>query len=1114
MKKERLISLEILAVVIVLVFIALLAINPSMLGFTIYDSQPASEGKDTYIREGTEANYGTGTSIQIGKTAAGVNLRSLIEFNVSEVPSENTITSAIMQLYVSSINGNLTLKVYRLTSPWIETESTWNNMSSSNPWTTAGGDYLNEITALNISEIGWYNFTITSAVRNWINGSYENYGLILISENATNGNYTTIYSSDYSTAGLRPRITIDYTQNAAPSLTSISTNSNISSPLDIGSDVTFTIYWQDIEGNSAKAYICNSSNISISGCADTTFCSTTLSSTSPQSCSYTTQSSNNRTQQFYLALCDTNCSSSNSSYFYTNHLPNITLIQPNGGETVNQSQGNYRIKFNVSDTDSDALSGNLYYGSTRNSTTYLISSIDLASYCSDPDLDTSTRNNCSYSWNSTGIYGTYYLTLVLNDTFSYANKSSASSFNVYSIIDYTPPNILAQWIESYIYSGKSTSIFANITDDNMDTAWASFNYTSQNSTMSNTSFTFNTTFTAPAVGTYKFKVSARDKVANINSTEPWQEFTVTKPVATSQSETAPSTALPYSTIKITSQLNATDSLKDVYAYLNIPSGFTFLSGYSQNYYLGNFSNNETKTATWFLSAPISESTFPLNVTYTDFYSNVWNSSNMNIQTTTSLTGYSLELSGYPEVETTQSYYAESNFLQSSQYTSPDSMIVYIYDSLGSLIVGPVSMTEESTGKYNYSYTVGSSANEGQWETRVNATKSSTSYYKSQFWKVVGGPFDVRSITIDNSAIGSLQISVTTENTGGANKDLTLNWNLTRTDNNLPLDSGSDTFMVNAHSTKVWTIYPSTTYIGPVKISFLGHYSGTEKAGAYKLFSTTAAGNVSQPSSPSSGGGAGGSITTEPKKVSLEISDFTQNILLTKNIAKKVSVEIKNTGEQILEDVNLELVGLSPRYYTLVPEKLTLKPGQLGIFDITFFITDFTGELEFEYKASSGKANATQKAQISVLNIEEFFSKEIERLKDKLTELSKITTEDYKSELDKCSKIITQLSDDFKNEKYISANLEIREADDCLSSLTDKIKRQEKPMSLNIPWTTLIIIALVILVLGALVAIAVILYRKMSLVKFMTVNKPATAISPQKKDDLNERIKDIENKLKD
>ena len=73
------------------------------------------------------------------------------------------------------------------------------------------------------------------------------------------------------------------------------------------------------------------------------------------------------------------------------------------------------------------------------------------------------------------------------------------------MIDSEAPNVSYPLIDSYIYSGKTTSVNATITDENTITAWISFNQTISNSTMSNVSATmFTGNFVAPAIGIYIF----------------------------------------------------------------------------------------------------------------------------------------------------------------------------------------------------------------------------------------------------------------------------------------------------------------------------------------------------------------------------------------------------------------------------------------------------------------------------------------------------------------------------------------------------------------------------------------------------------------------------------
>ncbi|MDH3324980.1 MAG: hypothetical protein OEL89_05045, partial [Candidatus Peregrinibacteria bacterium] len=744
------------------------------------------------------------------------------------------------------------------------------------------------------------------------------------------------------------------------------------------------VNWSDLENNDAKMFVCDSSSITSSGCSDGTFCSTSFAQTNPMQCSYEVTSSENRTTSFWVMACDSiNCSETNQSQFYMNHDPLSNITQPNGGETVNQSVGNYSILFDVSDIDSDSLTASIYYGETQNSTTNLIAAnLNLSNYCTDTDSDTSTTNPCNYSWYSAGIYGTFFLTIILNDSYSTSNESSDASFNVRSLIDLLNPNITAQWTDTNIYSGKQIQFYANVTDLNINTVWVSINTTPQtNLTMtSEASPTFNATWAAPEIGAYSFKTYANDTVGNLNDTMTWTTFTVLKPNASTQNELSPPSALPYNVIQITGELNASNPLIGIHAYLNVPDGFTFLSDYPQNLDIGNFSANETKTATWFLSTPLIESTYTMNITYTDEYSNSWNSSNTQVQITSDLGGgYLVSLSGYPEVETSDYYYAESSFTQSGIYTDADSMTILIYDSTGSLIVGPVSMNHPSTGDYNYSYLVPAAPNEGEWETIVNATKNGISYYANQFWNVVGGPFDVRDIVINDNDISSLEITVTTENTGGAIKDLILTWNLSREDTGEILDTGADTFAVDPYSTKNWTIHPTTTYVGQTRITFIGFYSDTEKAGAYKVFSTIDGEEpVIPPTVPSSGGGGGGGgvASTEPD---LEMKNFNEKIYLSKNIEKEILLEIYNNGSQELTNLSLTLKGVED-ICRVIPEMIqSLNEKETATFTAICKVINFTGERNFSYIAKTNEITKTKQGRMIILNMSGFFQEELKRL---------------------------------------------------------------------------------------------------------------------------------------
>jgi len=1103
--------------------------NFSITGFTIFSSQPDSTGgKDAYIRQGLDTNFGTDPLLRIGKLPAGVELRSLIEFNLSSIPSEYTVTEAYMTLYLSSAptQNNVTIKAMRLTKTWTESEVGWNNRTSSETWTSPGSDYSIEIGSISVNQSGYYNLSVLDWAQSVVNGEYENYGITLLSQDATNGDYKEFASSDSLTPEYRPKIFINYEENAIPTISLVETTSTPSNPILVGQSETFTITWDDLENNPVQLFVCNTSEILISGCSEKTFCSTTSSTTNPASCYYEILNSDPKTINTFIAICDaTNCSIIEEKTIYANHLPNATIVRPNGGETINQSQGNYTINFLASDADSDEMNFTLYYGSSQNSTENLIATLG-SSACYDIDADTSTANNCTYSWNTSGIYGNYYLTVIIDDLYITSSNSSASSFSIESVVDNENPLISEIVYNENAYSGKTITINATITDENSVSAWIDINYSSTNHSMTHQgSNIYSGNIIAPEIGTYSFKIYAKDILDN-NANSSTQEFFVSKPNASSSDETAPSIALPYSIIRILSNLTANNSLKNVYAYLNIPAGFSFLEDYSQNLLLGDFDNDETKTAEWFVSTPIQEGTYNLNITYQDDYSNTWDSSNLEIQVTSLIGGgYEISTNGYPEIETNNNYYTESYFKQNGIYTEPDTMQISIYDSLNNLITGPASMSEISTGKYSYTYAIGTSVNEGQWRTVVNATKNSLNYIAQQFWKVVGGPFDLRDISITDNSIPGLDISFVAENTGGANKDLILLWNLTREDTGTLLDAGEETFMVEAYSEKTWDIQPSTEFVGQLRITLLGYYSGTEKIGAFEIFSSIPASESycddgtcdndescsicpsdcgACPTTPS--GGGVGEVVVQKNEPSFKIT-VDKNITLAKNLEKVVKLNIVNTGNSTLTNLKLMIENLNNEFFSIFPSNIQeIAPGDSSEFLINFTVTE-TLDTEIIFIVKSDQLEKIEVSTLKTKTIKEYFLSEIGILKEKI---QKIKNEENKPSPEKikiCEELLGKAEANINSEKYIDAKQNIELASECIEKLTPEKEIIQKYIYPYLGW--IITWTLIAILIIALIVIARLIHRKIS----RGYSHISDTESQSKKDLIDKRISELQRKIR-
>ena len=84
----------------------------------------------------------------------------------------------------------------------------------SQPWTTPGGDYYSTPSSYQTipNVIGWFSWNVTDIVQNWASGTWENNGFIMVGDNPNPVafNIAWFYTSDYTDALYRPKLTISY----------------------------------------------------------------------------------------------------------------------------------------------------------------------------------------------------------------------------------------------------------------------------------------------------------------------------------------------------------------------------------------------------------------------------------------------------------------------------------------------------------------------------------------------------------------------------------------------------------------------------------------------------------------------------------------------------------------------------------------------------------------------------------------------------------------------------------------------------------------------------------------------------------------------------------------
>lgn len=213
----------------------------------------AASGQDSYFTYRTDAiecaNRGVSDRLKVG-TDVNSLYRSLLRFDLGDIPIDATVTAATLSLWHPDTTGSaLTVNVHRATSPWQEGTSTdqctgdgttWYESDGGVKWAQDGGDFDSSVAAsLGIAagqSAGWHAFDLTSLTQSWAHGDYPNDGLLLkaSAETIVPAKFIDYYTSDFAVAPtLRPKLAISYTEGvhaAAPivSLTSPAASDQVS----------------------------------------------------------------------------------------------------------------------------------------------------------------------------------------------------------------------------------------------------------------------------------------------------------------------------------------------------------------------------------------------------------------------------------------------------------------------------------------------------------------------------------------------------------------------------------------------------------------------------------------------------------------------------------------------------------------------------------------------------------------------------------------------------------------------------------------------------------------------------------------------------------------------
>jgi uncharacterized membrane protein len=181
----------------------------------IYDNGMRASSPNSVISTAIYLDAGKNTSI----------CRDVMLFDLSGYNATDTISKATLSLYwyypaSTTRTSDTVVEIYRPVA-WDPDYVSWSYRTSGTLWNTAGGNWYDVTGELQgstpyasvifpasmVPDNKYYDFDVTQLVREYINGTYENTGFF-IKAKAESGNYIAFYSSDYSNADMRPKLTI------------------------------------------------------------------------------------------------------------------------------------------------------------------------------------------------------------------------------------------------------------------------------------------------------------------------------------------------------------------------------------------------------------------------------------------------------------------------------------------------------------------------------------------------------------------------------------------------------------------------------------------------------------------------------------------------------------------------------------------------------------------------------------------------------------------------------------------------------------------------------------------------------------------------------------------
>ncbi len=164
----------------------------------IYSEEPDA---DTWVWEGS-GPWGSNPTLRTNKVSS-FDQEIVISFDLSSIPSGSIVNSANLHVFRYDGSDSLTCEIFMVTEYWEEPALVDSIAHDFYPF--------DQIT---ITGNGWYDFDITQLVQDWLDATYDNYGIVFYGTSGP-GSYQYFHSREYSIQTDRPYLEVDYTPTGA-----------------------------------------------------------------------------------------------------------------------------------------------------------------------------------------------------------------------------------------------------------------------------------------------------------------------------------------------------------------------------------------------------------------------------------------------------------------------------------------------------------------------------------------------------------------------------------------------------------------------------------------------------------------------------------------------------------------------------------------------------------------------------------------------------------------------------------------------------------------------------------------------------------------------------------